>query len=152
MTLTPLTRPGIDVRTFPNRTNLNTSRASLGSERYQGSSHMRGSISQAIQTCPRRARAETTAETAIPLPWITEPPFGSTGSSDLRAELAGVGADRAPDRVGLVELLDFRCIFQRAAVPLVEDDHEVVLVGGFVGLLFRRRHIVSLVPGGLYRY
>jgi len=74
-TLTPLTRPGMDVRTFPNRQNENTSRASLGSERYHGSSHLRGSMSQAIQTCPRRVSAETTtAETARPLPLFTESP------------------------------------------------------------------------------
>jgi len=81
-TLTPLASPGMDVRTFPNRTNLNSSRASLGRPRYHGSSHMRGSMSQAIQV-PLRWNAETTAPTAIPSLLTTEAPFGSAGGGGL---------------------------------------------------------------------
>lgn len=59
MTLAALTSPGSAVRKLPKSTTLNTSRESVGRDRYHGSSHIRESMSHAIQVTPERARAKT---------------------------------------------------------------------------------------------
>lgn len=122
-TLTPLTSPGIVVRKLPNSTISNTCRASLGSPRYHGSSHMRGSMSHAIQRWLHRTRRQS--ETRVPFDSATGPPV-STGRGGLRAELANVGANRAPYGVGLEQLLDVGCLFECPPIVLVQDHHQVI--------------------------